>query len=204
MNPHFIFNALNSVNHYISQNDERAANKYLSDFSKLMRSVMETSKHDLITLAEEIEILRLYLQLEHSRFKQNFDYEFGVDDTIDSSEFELPPMIIQPFIENAIWHGLRYKEGKGVLRVKMEENREGLLITITDNGIGRKKSAEIKTKNQKLQNSTGMQNIENRIRIMNELFGTSITAAVADAFPNDPDPGTQVKLSIPKNINAHA
>lgn len=204
MNPHFIFNALNSVNHYISQNDERSANKYLSDFSKLMRSVMETSKHDLITLAEEIEILRLYLQLEHSRFKQNFDYEFLVSETIDASEFELPPMIIQPFIENAIWHGLRYKEGKGFLKVEIEGIAEDLLITVTDNGIGRKKSGELKTKNQKLQNSTGMQNIENRIRIMNELFNTNIRADVADAFPSESDTGTLVKLFIPKKINAHA
>ena len=204
MNPHFIFNALNSVNHYISQNDERAANKYLSDFSKLMRSVMETSKHDLITLSDELEILRLYLQLEHSRFKEKFEYSFTLDDKIDTSEFKLPPMIIQPFLENAIWHGLRYVDGKGWLRIHFADGREGLTVTITDNGIGRTKSLELKTRNQKMQSSTGMENIENRIRIMNELFKTSIQTKVSDAMQGAANPGTKVSLFIPKNINHHA
>lgn len=204
MNPHFIFNALNSVNHYISQNDERAANKYLSDFSRLMRSVMETSKFDLILLTEELEILKLYLQLEHARFKDSFDYTFVVDDQIDPSEFELPPMIIQPFIENAVWHGLRYTEGKGHLDIRISQNDQGLMVSIVDNGIGRKKSLEIKTRNQKLQNSTGMQNIENRIRIMNELFKTTIKATVSDAFEDQENTGTRVNLFIPKKINKHA
>lgn len=204
MNPHFIFNALNSVNHYISQNDERAANKYLSDFSKLMRSVMETSKHDLISLNEELEILKLYLQLEHARFKEKFDYTFNIDEHIDITEFELPPMIIQPFIENAIWHGLRYIDGKGILTIDIKQNTEGLLVSIIDNGIGRKKSLEIKTKNQKLQNSTGMQNIENRISIMNELFKTTIKVDITDAFEQNENKGTKINLFIPKKINHHA
>jgi tetratricopeptide (TPR) repeat protein len=204
MNPHFIFNALNSVNHYISQNDERAANKYLSDFSKLMRSVMETSKHDLISLSEELEILKLYLQLEHARFKDNFDYSLEVDPEIDTAEFELPPMIIQPFIENAVWHGLRYTDSKGFLKIQIEQDDVALLVSIRDNGIGRKKSLELKTKNQKLQNSTGMQNIENRIKIMNELFNTHIVAEISDAFPDKENKGTSVKLVIPKKINNHA
>ena len=204
MNPHFIFNALNSVNHYISQNDERAANKYLSDFSKLMRSVMETSKHDVIALNEELEILKLYLQLEHARFKKNFDYSFTVDEKIDVSEFELPPMIIQPFIENAIWHGLRYIDEKGFLSIDFKQNHEGLVVSIIDNGIGRKKSLEIKTKNQKMQNSTGMQNIENRIRIMNELFKTNIRAEISDAFEGTENSGTKITLLIPKKIYKHA
>ncbi len=204
MNPHFIFNALNSVNHYISQNDERAANKYLSDFSKLMRSVMETSKVDLISLGEELEILKLYLQLEHARFKEKFDYSLVIDEEIDLSEFELPPMIIQPFIENAIWHGLRYIDEKGLLKIEFKQNKQGLLVSIADNGIGRKKSKEIKTKNQKLQNSTGMQNIESRISIMNDLFKTNIKAEIKDAEPEEEHTGTRVELFIPKKINKHA
>lgn len=204
MNPHFIFNALNSVNHYISQNDELAANKYLSDFSKLMRSVMETSKHDFISLNDELEILKLYLQLEHARFKDKFEYQFRVSEGIDTSEFEIPPMIIQPFIENAVWHGLRYKDEKGFLDIDFNTNKDSLVITIIDNGIGRKKSLEIKTKNQKLQNSTGMQNIENRILMMNEVFRTNINAVVSNAFENETDSGTKVVLFIPKKMNHHA
>jgi tetratricopeptide (TPR) repeat protein len=204
MNPHFIFNALNSVNQYISQNDERAANKYLSDFSKLMRAVMETSKHDLISLSEELDILKLYLQLEHSRFKDKFDYTFLMDETIDASEFDLPPMIIQPFIENAVWHGLRYVDEKGILIIDIKKVNEDLLIAVSDNGIGRKKSMELKTKNQKLQNSTGMQNIENRIAIMNELFKTNIKVNIGDAYPGVKNAGTRVEIFIPKKINDHA
>lgn len=204
MNPHFIFNALNSVNHYISQNDELAANKYLSDFSKLMRAVMETSKQDLISLTEELDILKIYLQLEHSRFKDKFDYTFQVDDTIDTSDIELPPMIIQPFIENAVWHGLRYRNEKGLLEIGIHQKNEQLQITISDNGIGRKKSGELKTKNQKLQNSTGMQNIENRIAIMNELYKMNIKVSITDAYLDTENTGTCVEINIPKKINDHA
>jgi hypothetical protein len=204
MNPHFIFNALNSVNQYISQNDERAANKYLSDFSKLMRAVMETSKHDLISLSEELDILKLYLQLEHSRFKDKFDYILHIAEDIDTSEFDLPPMLIQPFIENAVWHGLRYVDEKGVLTIAVKKVQEGLLVTVSDNGIGRKQSLELKTRNQKLQHSTGMQNIESRILIMNELFKTNIKVAIADAHPGDKNAGTHVEIFIPKKINNYA
>lgn len=204
MNPHFIFNALNSVNHYISQNDELAANKYLSDFSRLMRLVMETTRHDLIPLSDELEILNLYLQLEHARFRDHFDYNFEIDPNLDAQDFELPPMLIQPFIENAVWHGLRYLDGKGLLNIHISSQANGLKVVITDNGIGRKRSLEIKTRNQKLQNSTGMQNIDHRIRVMNELFRTHIRAEVSDAAESETNPGTRVQLYIPKNIHRHA
>jgi len=200
MNPHFIFNALNSVNHYISKNDERAANKYLSDFSKLMRSVMDSSKHDFIALSDEIETLKLYLSLEHSRFTDKFDYTFFIDESLDTGDFELPPMIIQPYIENAVWHGLRYLDEKGLLEIMLTQNDNELVITIKDNGIGRKKSAELKTKNQKTQVSVAIQNIENRISIMNQLYKVNIRATVNDAFPESEHTGTVVEIFIPKKI----
>ena len=198
MNPHFIFNALNSVNHYISQNDERKANRYLSDFSKLMRMVMDSSKHSLVPVNEELDMLRLYLQLEHARFSDKFDYTFEVSDTVADSDFELPPMLIQPYIENAIWHGLRYLEQKGTLIVSFEQIGHELLVTIKDNGIGRNKSLELKTLNQKKQLSIGMQNIENRIGIMNDLFKTNIRVEVTDAYPDSVNCGTKIKLFIPQ------
>jgi len=120
MNPHFIFNALNSVNSFISKNDERSANKYLSDFSKLMRMVMENSQQDFVSLNAEINILELYLGLEHFRFSEKFDFTFDVDSEIDKDAFEIPPMLIQPYIENAVWHGLRYKEQKGKLSIAIQ------------------------------------------------------------------------------------
>ena len=108
MNPHFIFNSLNSVNSFISKNDDRSANKYLSQFSRLMRMVLENSKHDFVSLDSEIEILKLYLELEHLRFQDKFDYDFTIGGGVKKDEIEIPPMLIQPFIENSVWHGLRY------------------------------------------------------------------------------------------------
>jgi hypothetical protein len=198
MNPHFIFNALNSVNHYISQNDERKANRYLSDFSKLMRMVMDSSKHSLVPLNEELEMLRLYLQLEHTRFHDKFDYTFEISESLGDNDFELPPMLIQPYLENAVWHGLRYLDDKGKLALTFETVGNDLLVTITDNGIGREKSKELKTHNQKKQASIGMQNIENRIVIMNDLFSTNIRVEIGDAYPGAVHCGTKVTLYIPQ------
>ncbi len=198
MNPHFIFNALNSVNHYISQNDERKANRYLSDFSKLMRMVMDSSKHSLVPLTEELEMLRLYLQLEHTRFNDKFDYTLEISERLADSDFELPPMLIQPYLENAVWHGLRYLDDKGKLGLVFETAGNELLVTITDNGIGREQSKALKTHNQKKQASIGMQNIENRIVIMNDLFGTNIRVEISDADPGAIQCGTRVKLYIPQ------
>jgi tetratricopeptide (TPR) repeat protein len=200
MNPHFIFNALNSVNHYISMNDERAANKYLADFSKLMRSVMDSSKHDFIALSGEIDTLKLYLELEHARFRDKFDYTFTVGEAVHLSDFELPPMMIQPYIENAVWHGLRYVENKGKLEVNFLQKENELHVTVTDNGIGRKRSAEIKTRSQKSQASAGTANIENRVKVMNELYRLNIRVNSADAFPALENPGTRVEIIIPKKI----
>lgn len=199
MNPHFIFNALNSVNAFISKNDERSANKYLADFSKLMRMVMENSQHDFVPLSQEISILELYLSLEHFRFKEKFEYTFSVDEAIDTDAFEIPPMLIQPYIENAVWHGLRYKEAKGQLTVKIKKGLEsGLSITIQDNGIGRKKSAELKTINQKSTHSTGIKNTANRITLINELYHKNIQLHISDLESSHENSGTQVILHLPK------
>jgi len=102
MNPHFIFNALNSVNQFISQNDERAANKFLSEFSRLMRLVMENSQEDFISLQKEEEIISLYVKLEHYRFRDKFDFEITGLDKLEKETIEIPPMLIQPYIENAV------------------------------------------------------------------------------------------------------
>jgi len=193
MNPHFIFNALNSVNSYISISDERSANKFLADFSKLMRAVMENSKYDFVSLASEINILELYLKLEHHRFQEKFDYTFTVDDMIDAENIQIPPMLIQPYIENAIWHGLRYKEDKGYLKVELS-GVNNLNILIEDNGIGRQKSLEIKTKNQQKTVSTGMKNITNRISIINSVHKKNIQVSIKDL---NAEGGTVVEIVVP-------
>ncbi|WP_282159510.1 histidine kinase [Ulvibacterium marinum] len=197
MNPHFIFNALNSVNNYIAKSDERSANRYLSEFSTLMRSVLENSEEDFIPLSKELELLELYVKLEHSRFPDKFDYDIVVSDHLDIESYQIPPMLLQPYIENAIWHGLRYKKEKGYLKIHLEQQDKGTLeITIADNGIGRKKSAELKTKNQKKQKSKGMGNIAKRIAILNDMYKNRIAIHISDL--NTDGTGTQVTFNLKK------
>ncbi|MEM7484135.1 MAG: histidine kinase [Bacteroidota bacterium] len=198
MNPHFIFNALNSVNNYIAKSDERSANRFLSDFSILMRSVLENSEEDFIPLSKELNLLELYVKLEHSRFSDKFDFEINIDKKIDIDAFEIPPMLLQPYIENAIWHGLRYKEKKGFLKIEVDQiTNEILEITITDNGIGRKKSAALKTSNQKKQKSKGMGNIKKRIQILNDMYKNKVDVSISDLLEDET--GTKVSLKLKKD-----
>ncbi|WP_299107628.1 histidine kinase [uncultured Tenacibaculum sp.] len=198
MNPHFIFNALNSVNSFIAVNDERSANRYLSEFSVLMRSVLENSDEDFIPLSKEIELLELYVKLEHNRFQDKFDYTITIDEEIRLEEYSIPPMLLQPYIENAIWHGLRYKEEKGNLHISMKnKNEESIVILIEDNGVGRKKSIEMKTKNQLKQKSKGMSTIKNRVSILNDMYQDKIAVLITDVFEDGS--GTKVELTLKKD-----
>jgi tetratricopeptide (TPR) repeat protein len=199
MNPHFIFNALNSVNSFIATNDERTANKYLSDFSHLMRSVLENSEEDFIPLKKEIELLDLYTKLEHFRFQDKFDYTIEVDDKINVEEFQIPPMLLQPYIENAVWHGLRYKTDKGHLKIAIQpKSKNEITISITDDGIGRERSKALKTANQKKQNSKGMNNIKKRVAILNEMYKDKVDVTIED-FQELEDTGTKVVVTLKKD-----
>ena len=199
MNPHFIFNALNSVNSFIASNDERAANKYLTDFSLLMRSVLENSEEDFIPLEKEIELLELYTKLEHFRFQDKFDYNITIDKNIHINDFVIPPMLLQPYIENAVWHGLRYKKTKGRLEIAVSQtNSEEIKISITDNGIGREKSKALKTEDQKKQNSKGMGNIKKRVSILNAMYKDKVDVFIDD-LTNNEDTGTKVIVTIKKD-----
>ena len=180
MNPHFIFNALNSVNSYIAKNDERSANRYLSDFSSLMRAVLENSENDFIPLNKEMELIGLYLKLEKARFPDKFDYEMIIDPELGLGQYEIPPMLLQPYVENAVWHGLRYKEEKGLLSVHVNKKEDYLQIIIEDDGIGRKLSAKLKTRHQSDQKSTAMNNIKGRLEILNKMGKHEIGVEVAD------------------------
>lgn len=180
MNPHFIFNSLNSINAFIASKDERSANKYLTEFSKLMRNVLEYSQEDLIPLSKEIEILKLYMNLEHFRFKDNFDFSVKIDKHINKEDCLVPPMLIQPFLENAIWHGLRYKKDKGVLDLSFSRKEKFIEILITDNGIGRTNSMASKTINQKKMKSTGIKNVKNRLEIIQSVFSKNIEITIND------------------------
>ncbi len=196
MNPHFIFNALNSVNTFIATSDERAANKYLTEFSLLMRSVLENSEENVIPLEKEIALLELYVKLEHFRFQDKFEYEIYIDPTIDVTSYMIPPMLLQPYIENAVWHGLRYKKEKGMLSIRMEQRDAAIIeIMITDDGIGRAASRQLKTANQKKQKSKGMSNIQERIQILNRMYKGKVDVTISDVYPTH---GTQVVLRLNK------
>jgi LytS/YehU family sensor histidine kinase len=197
MNPHFIFNALNSVNSFIASNDERTANRYLTDFSFLMRSVLENSEEDFIPLEREIELLERYTKLEHFRFKDKFDYTITVDEHIN--DFKIPPMLLQPYVENAVWHGLRYKDGKGKLEISVKQKSEDeIQITITDDGIGREKSKAIKTEHQQKQNSKGMNNIKKRVAILNDMYKDKVDVFIDD-LNKEGDIGTIVVVTLKKD-----
>lgn len=181
MNPHFIFNSLNSVNQFISQNNELEANKYLSSYSKLMRNIMENSNKDFIPLSVEMDQMKEYLELEHMRFRDKFGYIIDIDDTLDADSIFIPNMIVQPQLENAIWHGLRYRtEGVGLLILKVTSRNNMLIITIDDNGIGLKKSKELKTKHQREHKSRGLMNTQERINLLNNLYGTNISIDISE------------------------
>ena len=198
MNPHFIFNALNSVNSFIASNDERTANTYLTDFSKLMRAVLENSEEDFIPLSKEIELLRLYTQLEHFRFQDKFDYRIHIDDHIAIDDFSIPPMLLQPYIENAVWHGLRYKTEKGLLQIDILQIKPNeITISIIDNGIGRNRSKALKTKHQEQQKSKGMGNIKKRVAILNAMYKDKVDVFVDD-YTNTADCGTKVVVTLKK------
>lgn len=198
MNPHFIFNALNSVNSFIAMSDERAANKYLSEFSQLMRSVLENSEEEFIPLSKEIELLQLYVKLEHFRFKDKFDYTLTIADDLQVSEFVIPPMLLQPYVENAVWHGLRYKEEKGHLTIHFKQlDNETVQIAISDDGIGREKSKALKTEHQKKQKSKGMGNIQKRIAILNQMYKDKVDVSIENVFENEE--GTKVLLTLKKD-----
>ena len=195
MNPHFIFNSLNSVNQFISENNELEANKYLSSYSKLMRTMMENSNKDFITLSIELGQLREYLELEYMRFRDKFTYTINVDDSLDADSVMIPNMLIQPQLENAIWHGLRYKDGAGVLSLTVRAEDDNICVVVEDNGIGLKKSMELKTAHQRAHNSRGQTNTRERINLLNHLYHTKITIDITDKTGEES--GVRVMFAFP-------
>jgi LytS/YehU family sensor histidine kinase len=185
MNPHFIFNALNSIQDFVLHHDNENANLYLSNFSTLIRKILETSKNTTISLYEEIETLRIYLELEKLRFEKLFEYCIKLEESINPKEIFIPTMVLQTYIENAIWHGLVPKNSVGLLEIDfklLEENK--LLISITDNGVGRRKATEI-SKLRKQHRSLGMEKTAERIKLINKLNKINNTINVIDLYKKD-------------------
>ncbi len=198
MNPHFIFNALNSIRRYILENEMDTADDYLTSFATLMRMVLENSKKNFILLETELETLRLYLELEKMRFDESFEFTIIKEKNISLNTIKIPPMLLQPYLENAIWHGLapRAKGGKLELNILLL-SEDQLVCVITDNGIGREKSAEI-SKRRKNHTSTGLKNIEERISLINTLTNSITTVKIVDLYDEKNNSvGTKAILTFP-------
>ncbi|MBO9659454.1 MAG: histidine kinase [Chitinophagaceae bacterium] len=198
MNPHFIFNCLNSIKLYAVENNQEAATGYLGKFSRLMRLVLENSKSDRITLQQEVETLRLYIEMEAMRFKEKLHYKIDIADNMDMDYIEIPPMLIQPYVENAIWHGLMPKEDGGTLMVAFRCEDNNLRITVTDNGVGRARAAELKSKSVTAHKSFGMSITHERIELINQMYNTNMSVSVNDLKDVQGNAtGTEVIIDIP-------
>jgi tetratricopeptide (TPR) repeat protein len=198
MNPHFIFNTLNSIQYYMYQHDKIATNNYMTKFSSLMRKTLENSQYTSVSIRDELDALRLYLELETLRFKEKFDYSIRVDEEIDTLMYKIPTMLIQPYVENAICHGLINKAEKGYVNIDLRLQPDHILCIIEDNGIGREAAMEIKQKKEENHSSLGTRITESRLQLVNSLYGTSMKIHYTDLKDNQGNPsGTQVEIQIP-------
>jgi tetratricopeptide (TPR) repeat protein len=198
MNPHFIFNTLNSIQYYMYQHDKLATNNYLTKFSSLMRKVLENSQHTSVPLRDELDALNLYLELEMIRFKDKFEYAIHIDEEIDTLLYKVPTMLIQPYVENSISHGLMPGENKGFVKIDLKLESEYILCTIEDNGIGREAALERKKKSDNNHNSLGTQIVSSRLDLVNSLYGTTLKTLYTDLRNENGDPaGTRVEIQIP-------
>jgi tetratricopeptide (TPR) repeat protein len=198
MNPHFIFNTLNSIQYYMYQHDKLATNIYLTKFSSLMRKVLENSQHTSIPLRDELDALNLYLELEMIRFKDKFDFNITVDEELDTLLYKVPTMLIQPYVENSICHGIIPGENKGFVKIDLKLENHYILCTIEDNGIGREAAQEKKQNSGNNHNSLGTRIISSRLDLVNALYGTSLTTTYTDLRNgNGEAAGTRVEIQIP-------
>lgn len=197
MNPHFLFNSLNSINRFIIQNNSDQASAYLTKFSRLMRLILQNSQNELVPLENELEALKLYLELEAVRFDHHFTYTIKVDESVDTVALKVPPLIIQPYAENAIWHGLMHKEEKGHLLIELIEEGDYLICRIVDDGIGRQKAAELKSKSISSHKSMGMKITADRITSMKQKKSNQNNIQITDLVDAEGNPaGTAVEIKI--------
>lgn len=198
MNPHFIFNAMNSIMFLIVNNNPKAARKYLSQFSKLMRFVLENSKHNFISLESEVETLRSYLELEKLRYGEHINIHIEISEDIDLRTSKIPPMLIQPILENALMHGLAPKSEAGNLWLTFSTHSKGFYVIIKDNGIGRVAAQKFTGETSFLnKTSTAIKNIEDRIENINIIYQTALEFQLEDLYENKQATGTKVVFFIP-------
>jgi len=202
MNPHFIFNALNSIQKYVVTGNIDEANSYLSKFSKLQRMILSYSDENFISLDKELEVLKLYLELEQLRLTNEFHFDIILDEEIEPEEISIPPMLLQPFAENAIWHGLIPKQGEKKLTIEFKiKDDDTLICVVDDNGIGRAAAQIIKEEKQAsspVNKSRGMSLVYNRMAILERKYGKGFTVKVTDKVnESGVSLGTRVELRIP-------
>jgi hypothetical protein len=199
MNPHFIFNSLNSIQHYIFNTKSDEAIKYLNKFARLVRIILNNSEKPTVTVEEDIEALKLYLELEQMRFEDKFDYEVIVDESVDPDYDIMPPLLMQPYVENAILHGLNPRPVRGKLTIKLYSKNNFLICTITDNGIGRERAAEIRrTMPLRKHRSMGMKITEDRLRILNDANNSKLSVNITDLKDEQGNgTGTRVEIFVP-------
>lgn len=196
MNPHFIFNSLNSIRAYMISNKTKEASEYLSKFSRLIRQTLEYSTEQFISLQQELKMLELYVHIEQLRFREQFGFQMQIEETLDTDELLVPPLIVQPFMENGIWHGLMQK--KGEKRIQLDIKREGnyLHIILTDNGIGREASANTKSKTKK--KSMAIDLTSKRIELLQFEKNLESNVQIEDLYSEDGTAeGTRVKIKLP-------
>ncbi|MCB9336573.1 MAG: histidine kinase [Lewinellaceae bacterium] len=199
MNPHFIFNSLNSIEYYIISNEPEKASDYLNRFSRLIRLILQNSKSTAVPLKDDIEALKLYIEMESMRFDNLFDYEVKMESGLDMEHTLVPPMLLQPYVENAIWHGLLQKKGeKGRLDLTLRKNNGHLICLIEDNGIGRDAAQQLKSKSANKRKSFGMKITSDRLAMLNKLAGANASVNIFDLKnKNGTAAGTRVELVIP-------
>ncbi|RAW00037.1 PAS domain S-box protein [Pseudochryseolinea flava] len=194
MNPHFVFNVLNSIQFFITKNDKLNAINYLSTFSKLVRGVLNHSVSNKIRLSDELEMLKNYIQLEMTRFEDKFHFVLEVDPNVDQDGIEIPSLLIQPYVENAILHGLYNKVEQGTLTVRVSEDNDILIFEIEDDGIGRDAAIKLRQKNFPSHKSMGIKLTEERLRLINEQHNVSLQ--VEDLYDDQRPSGTRVRIGI--------
>jgi len=180
MNPHFVFNALNSIKRMILEGENEKASRYLSKFALMIRMTLNHSKEIFVTLDENIEYLKAYLEMEQLRFDDSFTYSIDTSDNLDITEASIPSMMIQPLVENAIWHGLLPGKGEKKIGIKFTESENRITCIIEDNGIGIRQSEKLKEKSNGNHHSLGLENLQKRIKIMNEKYDMGFSLRITD------------------------
>ncbi len=198
MNPHFLFNSLNSIQQFILNHKDEEAVFYLNKFARLMRMILNNSEKQTVTLSEEINALKIYIELEKMRFSGKFDFEINLEENVDADYEQIPTMLLQPYVENAILHGLTPAEGKGMLSIRFFTKDNFIHAVIEDTGIGRKKSAEINKESRRSHASMGMKITRDRLKLLGDIQQTTYTSTISDLTgPDGSVTGTRVEITWP-------